>query len=224
MKSLQLFVACSHHKGKLAYLIAVILVLSFTSVEAGGFYSYVDENGVRVLTNLGARRAQSPSSAAVTEDSQNFAPLIRDYSAAYGIDEDLVRAIIKVESNFDPRAVSHKNCKGLMQLHPDTAKRFGVTDIFDPAANIEGGVKYLDFLMKSFDRQLDLVLAAYNAGENAVRRYEGVPPYSETLNYVDKVKNIFGEELVNDLSRRPRKIQRLVDAAGNVLLTNTLTY
>ncbi len=109
----------------------------------------------------------------------------------HGVDAELIKAIIRVESNYNPLAVSVKGCKGLMQLHPDTARRFGVTDIFDPAQNIEGGVKYLKFLIEYFKNDIPKVLAGYNAGENAVTRYKGIPPYRETKEYVKKVESLY---------------------------------
>jgi soluble lytic murein transglycosylase-like protein len=195
------------------------------ALGGNGFYSYVDENGVKVLTNLGAGRAalEQPADGEPSA-GQNFLPLIQTYARRYGIDEDLVAAIIQVESAFNPRAVSVKNCKGLMQLHPDTARRFGVTDIFDPAQNIEGGVKYLSHLIETFGRDLDHVLAAYNAGENTVRRYSGIPPYPETVDYVSRVRSLYGGKLKPpEPSRRAQRILRLVEEDGTVLLTNVAT-
>lgn len=204
--------------------ILILTMLSCGVLWAGDLYSYVDEQGVKVLTNLGSNRRTATASRtteATPAASKNFAPLIRDYAKQYGVDPDLVSAIIRVESNFDPRAVSVKDCKGLMQLHPDTARRYGVSDVFDPAENIEGGVKYLSHLTDSFDRNLDLILAAYNAGENAVRRHDGIPPYAETRDYVTRVKSIFGHDSLDPKpARRQRRIVRMVTADGQVLLTN----
>jgi soluble lytic murein transglycosylase-like protein len=112
---------------------------------------------------------------------------IREAATLYQIPEALVRAVIKVESNFDPRAVSHANARGLMQLIPPTAERMMVTDIFDPRQNIFGGVRYLRVLANLFNGNLELTIAAYNAGENAVIRHGGIPPYPETQDYVVKV-------------------------------------
>ena len=112
---------------------------------------------------------------------------VRAAANRYGVDEAIVRAIIHAESAFRPHVVSPKNAQGLMQLIPATAKRFGVRDAFDPAQNIEGGVQYLAFLLKRYRNDLTLAAAAYNAGEGAVDRYKGVPPYKETRNYVVRV-------------------------------------
>lgn len=208
---------------KIAGLVCLLMI---SQVFAGGIYSYVDEDGVRVFTNVGASRleGQEPSSVELESDSSNnFTPLIRTYASQYGVSQSLVEAIIKVESNFDPTAVSSKDCKGLMQLHPDTARRFGVDDIFDPAQNIEGGVKYLSYLMGFFDQKLDHVLAAYNAGENAVVRHKGIPPYSETKNYIRKVRALYSpseEATPTQLAARQSRITRSVDENGFVVFSN----
>lgn len=112
---------------------------------------------------------------------------IREASALYQIPEALVRAVIRVESDFDPRAVSPANARGLMQMIPETAERMLVTDVFDPRQNILGGVRYLRVLANTFNGDLALTIAAYNAGENAVIRHGGIPPYPETQDYVTKV-------------------------------------
>jgi len=112
---------------------------------------------------------------------------IRESATLYQIPEELVRAVIKVESDYDPRAVSRANARGLMQLVPETAERMMVTDIFDPRQNIFGGVRYLRVLANLFNGDLELTVAGYNAGENAVIRYGGIPPYAETQDYVEKV-------------------------------------
>ena len=108
-------------------------------------------------------------------------------SRDYGVDQAIVRAIIHAESAFNPNALSRVGAQGLMQLMPATARRFGVGNAFDAAQNIRGGVQYLAFLLKRFNGDLSLVAAGYNAGEGAVDKYKGVPPYSETQRYVQRV-------------------------------------
>ncbi len=115
---------------------------------------------------------------------------IQAAASAFGVAGDLVRAVIQVESEFDHLAVSSKGAQGLMQLMPFTARRFGVTDVFDPRQNVFGGVQFLRYLLDLFRGDVDLALAAYNAGENAVLRYKGVPPYRETRAYVQKIRNL----------------------------------
>src|ERR1051326_2952366 len=109
-------------------------------------------------------------------------------SINHGVDPALVRAVIKTESNFNRWAVSNKGARGLMQLIPETGSRYGVRDFFDPQQNVEGGVQHLKFLLEKFNGNLDLSLAAYNAGENLVERLGRIPPIPETTNYVRKVR------------------------------------
>ena len=116
-----------------------------------------------------------------------YASEIAAAARAYGVDEALVRAIIHAESHYNPNALSYKGAQGLMQLMPGTANRFGVLNPFTAADNINGGVQYLSFLSRRFKGDVRLVAAAYNAGEGAVDRYGGVPPYAETQRYVDRV-------------------------------------
>ena len=116
-----------------------------------------------------------------------YRALVQDAARAYAVEPALLHAVIAVESRYNPRAVSKKGAAGLMQLMPDTAKRYGVADIFDPAQNIRAGARYLRDLMKMFNNDLKLTLAAYNAGEDAVARHGGIPPYQETVAYVPKV-------------------------------------
>lgn len=168
----------------------------------------VDNSGVISLSNAGARakrgpqksRASTPvSSRVVMPEPQSgsrrsrFDPIIREASALYQIPEALIRAVIQVESGFDPRAVSPANAHGLMQLIPGTAERMMVSDIHDPRQNIFGGTRYLRVLANMFNGSLELTLAGYNAGEHAVIKYGGVPPYQETQAYVRKVSEYYSQ-------------------------------
>ncbi|HEV2827383.1 MAG TPA: lytic transglycosylase domain-containing protein [Pyrinomonadaceae bacterium] len=110
-----------------------------------------------------------------------------------GVDPRFIHAVIKQESKYDPKAVSHVGAEGLMQMMPATAKRFGLKDPFDPKANVEAGTKYLKWLLKRFDGDVTLALAGYNAGEGSVDKYKGVPPYNETQNYVKKIVKTYGK-------------------------------
>lgn len=116
---------------------------------------------------------------------------ISRYARDYGVDPVLVKAVIQVESGYNPWAVSNKGARGLMQLMPDTAKRFKVTEIHDPEQNVRGGVQYLSVLLRLFEGDLKRALAGYNAGENAVLRHGGIPPYAETELYVRKVFSVY---------------------------------
>ncbi len=119
---------------------------------------------------------------------------IRAAAHRYGVSEQLVTAVIRVESGFNPRAVSPKGARGLMQLMPATASQLGVRNSFDPVENIDGGVRHLRGLMERYENNLPLALAAYNAGEGAVMQYGGIPPFRETQQYVTRILRIVGGE------------------------------
>ena len=121
-----------------------------------------------------------------------IANMVRDLAPKYQLDANLVLAVIEAESNFNPNALSPKNAQGLMQLIPETADRFGVKDAWDPEQNVRGGMAYLRWLLKQFNGDVKLALAGYNAGEGAVQKYGGVPPYKETQNYVAKIIDLIG--------------------------------
>lgn len=128
----------------------------------------------------------------------NYHALISDVATRVGVPAALLHAVIKVESGYNPRATSPKGAMGLMQLMSGTAERYGVSDRTDPAASIEGGARYLRDLLAMFNQDLALALAAYNAGENAVKRYGNtIPPYRETQNYVASVMAIYQQNLSN---------------------------
>jgi soluble lytic murein transglycosylase-like protein len=131
-----------------------------------------------------------PALAAAIQVPAEYEALIDRTAARHGVDAKLVRAIIQVESAYRAEARSRKGAIGLMQLMPDTARRFAVKDPYDAGANIEGGIKYLKFLLDRFE--VSLALAAYNAGEAAVEKFRGIPPYAETRNYVQAVLSLAG--------------------------------
>lgn len=172
----------------------VLLVLS-VSVSADVRLA-VKRDGSKVIYNVGGGPGGGKSTnwdwlAKRHDRRTKYDPIIERYAGQYNVDPVLVRAVIQVESDFNPRCVSNKGARGLMQLIPATAKRFGVRDIFDPEQNIHGGIKYLAYLTRLFNDDLPRALAAYNAGEGAVKRYGGIPPYEETSVYVKRALTVY---------------------------------
>lgn len=224
--SLRLFHRIGHSTIEMRTLF-VLLPFLCLSLLGRGLHSHVDENGVKVFTNFRVnRRDITPTSAPATDSAfrqSKYTSLFRASASRNRLDENLLKAIASVESSFNPRAISHKGCIGLMQLHPDTAKRFQVQNIFDPADNIEGGAKYLNFLMDFFHGELTQVLAAYNAGENAVIRHKGIPPYRETQDYVRKVSAMYDSLNTAPISTKqffPKRLYRVLLPNGNILFTD----
>ncbi len=154
-------------------------------------------------------------SASETDFKRLYDPLVREAAARHDVPAELIHAIIRAESDYDNFALSDKGAMGLMQLMPETAAQYGVRNVFDAAQNIEGGTKYLKDLMDLYDRQTDLVLAAYNAGQEAVKKYGGrIPPYQETRDYIARVKADYPKAVIH------HRIIKTYDASGHVVLTN----
>lgn len=150
------------------------------------------------------------------QPASRFDGMIKSIAANHGLEPSLIHSIIQAESDYDPYAVSSKGAAGLMQLMPETAQRYGVNNVFDPWENIEGGVKYIKDLMRLFGRNTDHVLAAYNAGQNAVKKYGGVPPFPETERYINKVKAAYPKLTIKNRN----KIYKYYDSSGRIVLTN----
>lgn len=159
-------------------------------------FAYRDERGIVHFSNVRETPRWIPLSVPPSVPSRTldapkqeypFAGIVAAHALRAGVDAALVRAIIKVESNFDPRARSHKGAIGLMQLLPQTARLYGRANLYEPVENIRVGIRHLKLLLEKFQNNLRLALAAYNAGAAAVTRYGGVPPFPETIEYVGRV-------------------------------------
>jgi len=201
-------------------------------------YSFVDENGVTHFTNVpsdprfrkvpGSSPPPAGRSGSGSIAADKYETEIAQCPDDHGLHSALVKAVIKAESNYDNRAISRAGAQGLMQLMPATARLRNVENPFNPGQNIDGGVRHLKYLLRTFDGDTKLALAAYNAGENAVRKYNGVPPYPETKNYVSTVLSHYGRYsgLVPGpgaepgAAPQPVQIQSFVNAQGTRVFTN----
>jgi len=161
-----------------------------------------------------------PCWSAGTNFRQEINRIVEEIAHKYSLEPTLIHSIIKIESNYDPWAISPKGAIGLMQLMPTTAAQYGVRDIFDPRENIEGGVRYLKDLIRLYQGRTDLVLAAYNAGQEAVKKFGGIPPYPETIKYIEKVKASYNKPVIRTRTR----IYKFIDKKGRVVLTNDRQY
>ena len=161
---------------------------------------------------------------AVSIDRDGIERIVHEAANRHNVDPALVRAVIETESNWNPSAVSRKGAVGLMQLMPTTAQRFGARDFYTPQQNVEAGVTYLKTLLERYDGNLDLALAAYNAGEGAVDRAHGIPRFRETRNYVQKVQNAYyrpgSGRLSSGFTLRARSIRKNEDPSGRIIFTN----
>jgi soluble lytic murein transglycosylase-like protein len=187
-----------------AYL--VLLALAGTSGSRADVYLYKDATGIVHYSNVPEHDQYEQIVALLKEegtsnragaapgvgDMSQVAPHVEEAAAAFQVEEALVHAVITAESGYNSAAVSKKGAVGLMQLMPQTARRYGVRDPFDPAQNVRGGTQYLSELLKLFNNDLKLAVAAYNAGEKAVQKHGNrIPPYRETLAYVPKVLRLY---------------------------------
>ena len=178
---------------QILFFTAFLLSATETRATVIEFNSNGTQTVHKAVDYLSKQRHNKFHSRIHIKDPKEYHPIIEKVSKKYAVSPDLIKAVINVESAFRADAVSPKGAQGLMQLMPATAKRFNVRDAFNPEQNIFGGTRYLKFLLKRYKGDLDLTLAAYNAGEGAVDKYKGIPPYNETLNYVRKVKASLAE-------------------------------
>lgn len=226
-------------------LTATALLISLCRPCAGvtDIYRYVDDNGVihfsnvsvgnnpykKVTSTVAAKksvaarqpdttppRKQTPLSS--SNLSGAYVDIINDACGRHGVDPALVHALVKVESGFNPYAMSRKGAIGLMQLMPETAMVMNVGNSFNPHENVDGGVKYLRYLIDRYEGNLSLALAAYNSGETAVKRWGTIPPYPETQNYVRRIMKLYNG---SELAFRPRKtIFMYYGQDGSLMLTD----
>ncbi len=175
-------------KAKYALLgLGLGLLLGMPQNGCADIYRYVDANGTVHFTNT-PNGPQFSLYRRETHHGSTVAETIRHCASLFQLEEALIRAVIKAESNFDPRAVSEKGAVGIMQLIPETAREMQVANPLNPEENIRGGSRYLRQMLNEFGGDLDLALAAYNAGPGTVHHYGGIPPFEETRTYVERVK------------------------------------
>lgn len=186
--------------------ILIFCLLLLPAQAHADIYTYTDVNGTEYFSNVPDNKRytlfmRTPKEKAaaplagkpplnVSGNRTRFTPLVEEAASQNKLDAALLHALITTESGYNPRAVSHKGAMGLMQLMPGTASRYGVSDAFDPVQNVHAGARYLGDLLQLFNQDLNLALAAYNAGEKSVIKYGNrIPPYRETVAYVPKVLN-----------------------------------
>jgi soluble lytic murein transglycosylase len=184
---------------KILYALFVASVFIFFSNDCGfaDIYKYIDSNGVLHFTNAPTSSnfrlyiKENPANPLRVNLTSQYESIISAAAKRHGVEASLLKAIIKVESDYNPRAVSKKGAKGLMQIMPETTKALKITNVFDPWQNIMGGTRYFKQLFKRYEGKLPLALAAYNAGPSIVDRFGSIPPIRETEEYVEKVIKYF---------------------------------
>ena len=188
-------------------LVAVATIFLPLAPVFGDVFAFKDANGVMTFTNVpnhaGYHRVlkENPGQTYLgSAISNSYEDLIRSIASRHNLDTDLVRAVIRAESDFNSTARSNKGAMGLMQLMPDTARLHNVIDAFDPSDNVEGGVRHLKMLLERYQGNLELSLAAYNAGSGAVEKHGGIPPFAETREYVRRVLRFYDSYRGNGLT------------------------
>ena len=192
-------------------ILIALLACGLVQPACAEIYSFTDENGVAHFSNVPTDRRYVPFGGSVSDSPANkqiaarpagrqpgpsvkvqYGSIIETIARTYALESALIHAVVSAESGYNSTAVSKKGAAGLMQLMPETAQRYGVTDRFDPVQNLHGGARYLSDLLKMFNGNLSLALAGYNAGEKSVVKYGyQIPPYAETRTYVPKVLDLY---------------------------------
>ncbi len=224
---------------------SLLALLVIAGSARADIYRYVDEDGVAYYTDAPLNkkaekimRTDPPATSTADTGQKNgqfssrrdFTGIVADKATKYEIDPSLLHAVIKTESNGNPYAVSRKGAMGLMQLMPMTASDLDVRNPFDPEENIDGGTRYLKYLIEKFKGDLTLALAAYNAGPNLVEKRRAVPEISETKQYVKKVLSLYNGKTSHPVpsnqvaAAKPEQIYKVVAEDGSVLFTNSPYY
>lgn len=217
------------------------LIVFFFSYSYADMYKYTDKNGVVCYTDAPfsknanlivrdkteATQSHPKATGKDSKESTNYHRLVHEKATKYKLDPLLVKAVIKTESNWNKWAVSKKGAIGLMQLMPATAREMNVRNPFNPEENIEGGVKYLKYLLERFNGDLTLALAAYNAGPAWVEKFGVIPPITETKQYVRKVLSLYNGNTAHSITAldsnedKPERIYKVILEDGTVLFTNS---
>lgn len=200
-------------------IVAAVGVLAFSVSYAHAEVRMEERDGVLYVTNIESPARVTPIRVEAAQSPDSYRALIREIADRHAVAPALVESVIRAESNFDPRAVSPKGARGLMQLMPATAARLGVRNVFDARENVEGGVRHLRSLMDRYEGDVSLALAAYNAGVEAVARHKGIPPYAETQAYVASILR----RLAQDATPSPiaaRALYRYEGRSGRVVYSN----
>ncbi|MGB9716285.1 MAG: transglycosylase SLT domain-containing protein [Thermodesulfovibrionales bacterium] len=226
---------------KYAFIVFGLIIFLF-SISHADIYKYIDENGITCYTDTPVNKkadlimkekteitnqTKADTSKRISQEKTNYHTLVHEKATKYNIDPLLVKAVIKTESNWNEWAVSRKGAIGLMQLMPATAREMNVNNPFNPEENIEGGVKYLRYLLERFNGDLTLALAAYNAGPKWVEKFGFIPPISETKEYVRKVLSLYNDSTFlpakasESGQNNSEKIYKIVLQDGTVLFTNS---
>jgi hypothetical protein len=216
-------------------MIGVMVLLAVGGVASADIYKFVDEEGVICYTDapngkttqqVSRDKKEKPVGKADNVIGHDFSGYVHKAAAKYELEPELIKAVIKTESNGNHRAVSRKGAVGLMQLMPSTASDMNVSNPFNPEENIEGGSRYLKYLLERFNGNLTLALAAYNSGPGTVEKYGSVPPILETQQYVKKVftmyngKKSYSFSGMSDLPKQSPQIYKVVLDDGTILFTN----
>jgi soluble lytic murein transglycosylase-like protein len=212
-----------------------LAAVSLSETATAEILVYQDKEGKITITNeaghtskkIKARKGKSGTTIYISSVNASNVPVkylkkIRKLAKKYGVKESLITAVARAESGFNPFAVSKKGAVGIMQLMVDTARRYGVVNRYNADQNLEAGVRHLKYLSKKYNHNIPLILAAYNAGEDAVKKYRGVPPYKETRTFIKRVMVYMGMSYSRYFNTKPNtKIYQYRTPDGKIMITDT---